>query len=488
MTRTVGAAMARGGVLSVARLVTGLVRVKVVALALGANGVGVYALLLQLYVTAVAVTSMSLAVPIINLGRRHVVAGEFEKAGSLAGTALALVAVNWAIVALVATVFGGALFAQLGVSESPALLWPIVLAVMFGAVANAFWEGLSYVCDRFDAYVRVGVIAAVAEMLVIAAAASLYGLRGAVLAMPVGPAVMCVAYWLSLRRDETVRRLLATLTVRVARLPQLLGYSALMFGAVAATNVGLTFLRSRVLVDAGRSANGYLQVATSLAAYVLSFVMTGFWGHMHPRGAEAGDTPEARAELDGAFRIGLLIAFTGCGAAAVLADQLIPIFYSGDFLPAAQLMAAYMPGELAFQLLSMLIAYQLTVSLRRRYLAWNVGYVAVIVAAGFWLIPPAGGLGYALAHNIAAIGMLAVAAVMGWQRGQLRGAIVAWSVAAIAILACVCAGLFGLRSSGALPAAAYVLLVPFVLTGLLALRTLIQDWRTARPPHRAASR
>jgi hypothetical protein len=41
MTRTVGAAMARGGVLSIARLVTRLVRVKVVALAHGANGVGV---------------------------------------------------------------------------------------------------------------------------------------------------------------------------------------------------------------------------------------------------------------------------------------------------------------------------------------------------------------------------------------------------------------------------------------------------------------
>jgi hypothetical protein len=48
MSRSVGKNMASGGMLSLARLLTGVVRVKIIALALGASGVGIYSVLLPL--------------------------------------------------------------------------------------------------------------------------------------------------------------------------------------------------------------------------------------------------------------------------------------------------------------------------------------------------------------------------------------------------------------------------------------------------------
>ncbi len=482
MSRSVGHSMISGGALSLVRLATGVVRVKVVALALGVAGLGIYAIFAQLYLVGVALASMSLSTPIINLGRRPFVAGNFAEAGSIAGTALAVIAANCAIIAISVAVFGPPLLHYLGIAaDAQGLLLPLAVAVLFGAVSGAFWEGLSFLCDRFDVYVRACMAAAVADMVFIAAGAWAFGLRGAIVALALGPLTMFITYWLLIGRDPRASQVLHHLSVRLARLSSLLTYSAVMLSAVALTNIGLTLLRSRVLVEAGAVANGYLQTVTSLAAYVLAFVMTGFWGHMYARAAAVGDTPEVRAEFDRALRLGALIAFTGCGIAAVLADLIIPLFYSGEFRPAAQMLTAYMPGEFCFQLLSMLTAYQITVSLRRRYLALSLGYIAILVGAGIFLIPAWGGLGYVAGHNIASLVMVVAALGICWRKGQIGGRFLLTLFALAMSLVLICALAFYLREAGY--GAPYMLpaLLPFVISGCIVLFRLWRE-RPANQP------
>jgi len=466
--------MIRGGALSLARLLCGLVRVKVVALALGVSGVGVYALILQLYLTSVGIASMSLAVPIINLGRKPLVAGDYSEAGSIAGTALAVMLINYLLLAIFAVVFGQSLFAQLGIgAQASWLLLPLCIAVLFGTLSSAFWEGMSYLCDRFDAYIRVGIIGAIADMVFIAAGAWAFGLRGAILVMPLGPAAMFLAYSLLVGRELTARHVLGLMSVRLRQIPPLLAYSAMMFAALSLTNIGLTFLRSRVLIEAGATANGYLQVATSLASYLLAFVMTGFWGHLHARAAAEGDTPAVRQELAKSLDLGLLISFTGCGVAAVMAPFIIPIFYSGEFAGAADQLIAYLPGELCFQLLSMLIAYQLTVSLRRIYLALNLGYIALLVAVGTLLTPAFGGFGYVAAHVAASLVVLSAAGLLGWRKGQIGGQFLATTGMMVVTLGAICAGLLYGRQSGYSPVYMLPALLPFAFSGYLVLIRLV---------------
>jgi len=478
MKRSVGNAVVRGGMLSMARLLTGVVRVKVLALALGAGGVGVYAILLQLYLTGVAAVSMSLAVPIINLGRPNVAAGQFDEAGCIAGTALALVGANILILLPLSAAFGQALLGQLGVErEAGGLVWPIAAAVSVGAVSGAFWEGLSFLTGRFDIYVRAGIIGAIGDMLLVAGGAALYGLHGAILGMAAGTIVMFTAYALLIGRDPTARRVIRNLSAKVAQLPQLFTYSALMFATVAATNAGLIYLRSRVLIEAGATANGYLQAVTSLAAYLLTFVMTGFWGHLHPLAAARGDTVEVRRELSRSLGLGMLISFTGCGVAMVTAPFIIPLFYSHQFKEAAGLLVAYLPGELCFQLFSMLVAHQLTVSLRRAYLGLNLGYVALLVLAGTLLIPDLGGGGYVAAHVAASFVMVVVAMLFAAAKGQIDGRLVGKATVMIVILTAIAALVFYGRQTDHSELAQAPLLLPFAISGVLVLLRLWQDWR-----------
>jgi PST family polysaccharide transporter len=469
MSRSAGQNMATGGMLSLARLLSGLVRIKIVALSLGVAGVGVFSLLQQVNLTGIAIVSMGLAVPIINLGRPSVASGEMAEAGAVAGTALAMVAINAFLLLAVAAIAGFALFRQMGIgSLDPLLVWPVALAIVIAAFSGAFCDGLSFLSDRFDIYVRVGIVAAFADMLVTGAAAWLYGLRGAIIAMPASAIVMTGVYALLLARDTTARQVVRALSIDFGQLPRLLAYSAMMFGTAALTNFGLTAMRARVLVEAGAQANGYLQTATSISAYILAFVTTGFWGHMHARAAAEGDSPEIRAELHHALRLGLLIAFTGCGSAAVLAPWLIPLFYSGAFGGGIGLMIAYMPGELCFQFLFVLTAYQLTISRRRRYLAWSVGYIVLLAASALIAIPRFGAPGYVGAHVAASAIMLVVAVTSCWRSGQLKPSLLALAAGLIATLLAVSAALLYLHGRGEAGVVTLVALLPFAVTGVIA--------------------
>jgi PST family polysaccharide transporter len=202
--------------------------------------------------------------------------------------------------------------------------------------------------------------------------------------------------------DRIARNVLRALRPQWSLLAPIFGYCVLMVGTISATNLVQTWLRSQVLTLSGSAANGYLQVATALSSYLLSFVMTGFWGHLHARAAAEGDSDEVRAELRKAVRLGVAISFAGCVAAIVLAPLVIALFYAPSFAQATGLLRPYLVGEFAFQAFSMIVAYQLTIGRRRRYAALNAVYIAALAVAGTWLIPQLGAGGYVVAHIAAA--------------------------------------------------------------------------------------
>jgi O-antigen/teichoic acid export membrane protein len=400
----------------------------------------------------------------INLGRPFVTSNRFEDAGRIAGTALMIVLSNATLLLILSLAFGPPALHRIGQGEiDPLLLWPLIAAIVLGAVAGSFWEGLSYLSDRFDIYVKAGIVGAIGDLIFVGIGAWSHGLRGAILAMPAAPLLLLLGYAFLLRRDGVAKAVIAKLSFSIRELPRLLTFSAMMFAAVGLTNVGLTAARTSVLLHSGAAANGNLQTATSLSAYILAFVTTGFWGHLHARAAAAGDVVEVRRELNQALERGLLISFTGCGIAAVLPDLLLPLFYSKQFAGAAPLVTAYMPGEFCFQFLTLLISYQLTVSRRRRYLAWSLGYVGLLFLVAALAIPRLGAEGYVAAHVSSAAVMVAIASFLCWSSGQVKGRTLLLAGALLALLALISAAL--LIEHIAPGAWMIVALLPFAVSG-----------------------
>ena len=359
--------------------------------------------------------------PIINLGRPKLAAGHVREAGSIAGTALAVVGTNILLMLLLAAAFGQPLLISCGVGhETRGLVWPIAIAIAIGAISGAFWEGVSFLIDRFDTYVRAGIIAAVGDMLLVAGGAAAFR-----------PAWGGVGNG---RRDA--RPFCGLCAADRARFPctrvawQSVGEVQVAPAVVHLFGDDVRNRRSHQcradILQVPRPGRGGSKRQRLSSDGHQSFGLRAglcddrLLGASAPSAAAHGDTPEVRRELSRSLHLGLLISFTGCGVAAVTAPVIISIFYSRAFADAASLLVAYMPGELCFQLFSMLVAYQLTVSLRRNYLGLNLGYIALLVGAGIALIPSLGGGGYVAAHVAASFVMAIAALFIAANRGQIE--------------------------------------------------------------------
>ena len=146
-------------------------------------------------------------------------------------------------------------------------------------------------------------------------------------------------------------------------------------------------------------------------------------------------------------------------------------------------MIAYMPGELCYQLLFLLTAYQLTISRRRRYFAWSAGYVLLLTFVGYLAIPPFGPLGYVGAHVSAAVLMLCATAAICWHTGHVRASFVSLAVVLVGLMALLSAGSFYLLDHPEAEAWRLIGLVPVGVTAAIAARDCLaacaHRWRTS---------
>jgi O-antigen/teichoic acid export membrane protein len=428
----------QGGVLSLTRLTVGLVKIKVLALTLGSEGVGILSLALQFYLTAAGIVSMSSAVGIINLGRPLLQRGDEAGAGAVAGTALVMQVFNALVFFLVYLVAGENLAsAVFGDYAGSITLAPIAAAIILTALASGFCEGVVFLIDRFDLYVRVSIAAAVADAAVFTGGAYLFGLEGALIATLLSSGALLAAYLWAGLGTPAARSVARSLRYDATYIKGLLTYGGVMLASVTFELAMLLSARSQILKSAGAEANGHLQVATAMAAYMQPFIMTGVWGHMHSVVAAHGDVPEARFELERTLRLGARLATAACCAVFVLSDVLVRVVFTETFLPAVSYMAIYFMGECLFVVTSIYGAYLLSAGARRANLAGHVAYGALMLAGVTILVATLGAWAYVVSHVAAATIVAVIAGAYALARDQIRVqtllAIAMWTAATQAV-------------------------------------------------------
>lgn len=415
--------LAQGSSLSLVKLVAGLFKIKVLALLLGVEGLGLLSLGLQFQATAVALVSMSLAVGVINLGRPLLVEDDAKAAGAVLGTALALVAVSAVSFLIVFALFHQAIVGSgLGKLQATGtgLIWPLALAAVVVSFANVLWEGLSFLVDRFDIYVRTNMTGALSDALLFAGGAWLFGLKGALFASLISSLVLFLVYTLFSAKSPVARKILAHLSVTGLWVRPLFSYSVLMLASAATGLAALFLARAHLTSVAGEAANGYLQVATALAAYLLPFVMTGVWGHLHPAAAASGDTGEARVELRRTLTTSMRLAAAACVSVVIGAPVLVQLVYTRAFLEAWQYFSVYFIGELFFMFISVLGVYLLAVGNKRAYFFGYILYHGILLA-GVWIAAGVFGTwSYVVSHVAAAALVAAIAIGYGLRSGMLN--------------------------------------------------------------------
>ena len=403
-----------GGLLSLTRLVTGFVRIKYVALALGTSGVGFLSQATQLQLLGISIASLSMAVGIINrmgaIGpdnrarERRLLSTAFTSQQTLS---LALLAGAIAFSRpLSDLLFGANALARSPISSLDILA--VIFSVPLSVVASGYLEAVFFGASRYDLYVRASIWATLLGFVSTVTMITIWRLPGAFWSIFVSSALLLTAFLAFVRRVRPLRHLFHV-GFDPVEANALVRFSIAMLVSGAFVPTARLWVSAKVIGSLGIDANGLLAVPFAITGYYTPFLTSALWGRMHPTVARVGATPEGRHELTAALRLTVGLATAAIVAILCLKDILVPLAYSRAFFPATRLLPAQLLGDYCYFVALPFTVYALGLSRLRVYLAAWLSYSGVAVISSLMLLPSIGLIGVPVGYGISA----AIGAVVG---------------------------------------------------------------------------
>jgi len=251
-------------------------------------------------------------------------------------------------------------------------------------------------------------IIALASILTIVPLAWFFRLPGAVAQLVVVAAVYVLASgWMEAREAPapvgTTERSHRRLDIDRALLRPLMRYgsSALLVGL--SSTLALLILRSVLVSKLGLTPNGIYQVCVGISGLYMPLILNSITAFVWPEIAGQRNDAETAATMAQSLRLALLLMTGAAGSMLAGAPVWIPLFYSGKFLPALDLLPFQFLGDYF------------------RTIAWM---------CGIWLVPKNRLRPWVLVDLVYAITMLVTFSLVV-DRVGLRSVVIAYVVAHI---------------------------------------------------------
>lgn len=410
-----------------ASYIVGLLRVKAVAVLLGPSGVG----LLSTYTSAMGLIGMvsSLGIggsAVLEVAQAH--ARDDPVAAARASTILRRACwVTGALGWLLALVLAGALSHLMFESPDHAAAISLLGAMLLlGALASgqmAILQGLRRIGDMARANV-FGMLINTALSIALYAAMGAGGIVPALIAT--AGVTLAVSWWFARRVGMASVAVGWLETFSGAKRLAGLGFAFMWAGLLGA---GLdTFTRSIVTRELGLEAAGIYQSAWAVSGLFAGFILSAMGADFYPRLAGAiHDHALSVRTVNEQVEIGILLALPGLLATLVFAQWIIEIFYTRQFLPAADLLPWFVLGVFG-RVLSWPLAYiQITKGAGRLYAATETAFAVLQAGLLLVLVPTCGVEGaaytFALSYLFYTIAVVLIGRVLvgfTWSDGVMR--------------------------------------------------------------------
>ncbi len=332
------------GLGSAATVVAAILRAKVLAALLGPHGTGLLAQLSALTAVLVPLATLGMGQGVTALIASARAAGDALLTGRIRRTALWI---SW--------VLGGAL-ALLAALASPwltdalyhdrAWTWVVIAGaatVPLSAIASlriSILQGY----EAVKAMAGLNAIVAAAGIASIIPLAWFFGLRGAVAQLVVVALVYLLVSGRLVRRHAGAE---APSPIRIDRslLRPLLRYGSSALLVALSSTLTLLILRSVLVSKLGLAPNGIYQVCVGISGLYMPLILNSVTAVVWPQIAGHRTDEETTTTMRQALRLALLLMTGAAGAMLALAPLWIPIFYSGKFLPALDLLPVQFVGD-----------------------------------------------------------------------------------------------------------------------------------------------
>jgi len=333
------------GLGSAATVVAAILRAKTLAFLLGPGGTGILAQLSTLTSMLVPLATLGLGNGVTAMIAGARARGDLSLVRRIRSTSLSL---TWmvglgfaAVTALLSPWLADALFHDRAFTW---VVWIGAVVVPLSAVASLRFS----ILQRYEAaksMAGLNVIIAIASITAILPLAWFLKLPGAVSQLVVVAAVYVIASGLLERRNrpDTDGSKAARIDRSLLRPLMRYGSSALLVGL--SSTLTLLVLRSVLVSKLGLEPNGIYQVCVGISGLYMPLILNSITAIVWPQIAAQKSDEETTTTMRQALRLGLLLMTGAAGAMLAGAPIWVPLFYSGRFLPALDLLPFQFLGD-----------------------------------------------------------------------------------------------------------------------------------------------
>jgi PST family polysaccharide transporter len=333
------------GLGSAATVVAAILRAKVLAFVLGPGGTGLLAQLSTLTSMVVPLATLGLGNGVTALIASARSRGDLATVRRVRSTSLTL---TWivglsfaAITALLSPWLAGALY------HDRAYTWVILVGAVvipLSAIASlrvSILQGY----EAVKAMAGLNGIIALASIAAIVPLAWFFKMPGAVWQLVVVAAVYVIASGVMerRRRPDMDERAEGRIDRSLLRPLMRYGSSALLVGL--SSTLTLLILRSVLVSKLGLEPNGIYQVCVGISGLYMPLILNSITAIVWPQIAAQTSDEETVITMRQSLRLGLLLMTGAAGAMLAGAPIWVPLFYSGRFLPALDLLPFQFLGD-----------------------------------------------------------------------------------------------------------------------------------------------
>ncbi len=313
-------------------LAVGFIRAKVIALTLGASGVGLIGIFSAFSGNVSALAGWGLGTSGVRL-----VAGAAEE--ETATKMAAVRRMGW-ILSLVGLGLGLLSFAPVGLatfdSHRYALELAIVAMTVPCVVASSAWSALLQATGKIASLAKVQMVSALAGLLIGLPAIYFCGTLGIAISLFLAAAVPAGVLWRA-ARTECPANSAAAVEARDLRQLAKVGGALMIVGWMGQLSAYL--VRLAIVRQEGLGASGFYQAAFAISGSLPGFVFAAMGADFFPRIAGAKSHAESEELIEKQIKAGMLLGMPLIAVLMTLGRPCVHLLYSSDFDPVLTLLS-----------------------------------------------------------------------------------------------------------------------------------------------------
>nr|CAD6596180.1 O-antigen translocase [Rhizobium sp. Khangiran2] len=227
-------------------------------------------------------------------------------------------------------------------------LWDVFLWLGFSLVLVALNGLLLAIVNgkkQIGLFVLINIAGSVVGLALISVLTARFGLRGALIALPLSQAVVFfVSAALCLRQPWLSPSMLYG-RIDSESLRELLKFTAMALTSAVVVPLTQIFIRHHLTKEFGSTSAGFWEALMRISSLYLTVITVPLSVYFMPRLAEIRDASEMKREILHAFRLLVPLTVFGASAIYVLRDFIIAVLFTEEFAPMGNLFGWQMAGD-----------------------------------------------------------------------------------------------------------------------------------------------